>query len=99
MDPIVFSATRYIAAPLLLFGLLWMRKAAIAISWREARMLVLIGILGIARLGVTKGLVYSFFIPVIAILSSVILLDEVITLVQILGAVIVLLGVKLTRSG
>ena len=53
---------------------------------------------GIARLGVTKGMVYSFFIPVIAILSSVILLDEVISSIQIFGAVIVLLGVKLTRS-
>ncbi|WP_339716095.1 DMT family transporter [uncultured Sneathiella sp.] len=260
MDPVIFSATRYIAAPCFLFGILWVRKVRIAISWREARMLVLIGLLGItlfqggwayglnltsaskasvlittspifgalisaamgnppslrgwfgillaflgvavvinnsfteirigegsvlgdllivaasfawalytivsgrlvaergpllvtawamlfgaimltalgipslyeqdwgsipglgwlawastaifgaalafvwycagiARLGVTKGMVYSFFIPVIAILSSVILLDEVITMVQILGACIVLLGVKLTRSG
>tara|TARA_R110000772_G_scaffold78754_2_gene168852 strand:+ start:76 stop:609 length:534 start_codon:yes stop_codon:yes gene_type:complete len=64
--------------------------AALAFVWYCA---------GIARLGVTKGMVYSFFIPVIAILSSVILLDEVITMVQILGACIVLLGVKLTRSG
>ena len=54
---------------------------------------------GIARLGITKGMVYSFFIPVVAILTSVIFLGEVITIVQIFGAAIVLLGVKLTRSG
>ena len=54
---------------------------------------------GIVRLGITKGMVYSFFIPVVAILTSVIFLDEVITLVQILGAIIVVIGVKLTRSG
>ncbi|MZR31373.1 DMT family transporter [Sneathiella litorea] len=63
--------------------------AALAFVWYCA---------GIARLGVTKGMVYSFLIPVIAILSSVILLDEVITFVQVLGAVIVLIGVKLTRA-
>ncbi|MDF2367598.1 DMT family transporter [Sneathiella sp.] len=63
--------------------------AALAFVWYCA---------GIARLGVTKGMVYSFFIPVVAILSSVILLDEVITPIQIFGAVIVLVGVKLTRS-
>ena len=62
--------------------------AALAFVWYCA---------GIARLGMTKGMVYSFFIPIIAILSSVILLDEVITIVQIIGAVIVLFGVKLTR--
>ncbi|MBO0334110.1 DMT family transporter [Sneathiella sp. CAU 1612] len=63
--------------------------AALAFVWYCA---------GIARLGITKGMVYSFFIPVVAILSSVILLDEVITIIQIFGAAIVLLGVKLTRS-
>ncbi len=63
--------------------------AALAFVWYCA---------GIARIGVTKGMVYSFCIPVVAILSSVILLNEVITPVQIFGAVIVLLGVKLTRS-
>ena len=63
--------------------------AALAFVWYCA---------GIARIGVTKGMVYSFFIPVIAILSSVILLNEVITFVQIIGAAIVLLGVKLTRT-
>lgn len=63
--------------------------AALAFVWYCA---------GIARLGITKGMVYSFFIPVVAILSSVVLLDEVITIIQIIGAGIVLLGVKLTRS-
>lgn len=63
--------------------------AALAFVWYCA---------GIARLGVTKGMVYSFLIPVVAILSSVILLDEVITPIQVFGAAIVLIGVKLTRS-
>lgn len=64
--------------------------AALAFVWYCA---------GIARLGITRGMVYSFFIPVVAILSAVIALDEVITPVQIFGAMVVLAGVKLTRSG
>mgnify|MGYP003108940147 CR=1 FL=1 len=53
---------------------------------------------GILRLGVTKGMVYSFFVPVVAILSSVLILGESISLVQIIGAVVILLGVLLTRA-
>jgi len=54
---------------------------------------------GIVRIGITRGMVYSFFIPVVAILTSVLFFGEAMTLVQLLGAVIVVLGVKLTRSG
>ncbi|WP_293950917.1 DMT family transporter [Sneathiella sp.] len=63
--------------------------AALAFVWYCA---------GILRLGVTKGMVYSFFVPVIAILCSVLILGESISLVQIIGAVVILLGVLLTRA-
>ena len=54
---------------------------------------------GIVRIGITRGMVYGFFIPVVAILTSVLFFDEVMTYVQLFGAVIVLVGVKMTRTG
>ncbi|NQU66230.1 MAG: DMT family transporter [SAR324 cluster bacterium] len=53
---------------------------------------------GIVRIGITKGMVYGFFIPVVAILTSVLFFGEVMTFVQILGAIIVVIGVKMARS-
>ncbi len=54
---------------------------------------------GIVRIGIVRGMVYGFFIPVVAILTSVLFFGEIMTVVQLLGAVIVLAGVKMTRSG
>ncbi len=54
---------------------------------------------GIARIGITRGMVYGFLIPVVAIFTSVLFFGEVMTLVQLFGAAIVLFGVKMTRSG
>jgi drug/metabolite transporter (DMT)-like permease len=53
---------------------------------------------GIVRLGITRGMVYAFFIPVVAVLTSVLFFGEKMTLVQLFGAAIVILGIKLTRS-
>lgn len=54
---------------------------------------------GISRLGITKGMSYSFFIPVVAMTASVLFLGESLSAVQWVGAAIVLLGVRLARSG
>ncbi len=56
-------------------------------------------IAGIVRIGITRGIIYGFFIPVVAILTSVLFLGEVVTFAQLLGAVIVIIGVKMARSG
>ncbi|WP_334129963.1 DMT family transporter [Sneathiella sp.] len=53
---------------------------------------------GILRLGVTKGMIYGFLTPVVAILSAMLMLDESISLAQIVGTVIILLGVLLARA-
>jgi len=54
---------------------------------------------GIVRIGITRGIVYGFLIPVVAILTSVLFFGESMTLVQLIGAAIILVGVKMTRSG
>ncbi|MCP4755583.1 MAG: EamA family transporter [Proteobacteria bacterium] len=53
---------------------------------------------GIVRIGITRGMVYGFFIPVVAIFTAVLFFGETMTLVQQFGAVIVLIGVDMTRS-
>lgn len=72
--------------------LAWMSTAilgaALAFIWYCA---------GISRLGITKGMSYSFFIPVVAILTSVLFIGESMSALQIGGAVIVLLGIRLSR--
>lgn len=52
---------------------------------------------GIARLGVGRAVVYSYLIPVVAVISATLLLDEEFTAIQALGALIVLAGVAITR--
>ncbi len=63
--------------------------AALAFVWYCA---------GITRIGITRGMVYSYFIPVIAILTAVLFFDESMTMVQIFGALVVFSGVALTRA-
>ncbi len=52
---------------------------------------------GISRLGVARSAVYSYLIPVVAVISSTLLLDEEFTAIQALGALVVLAGVAITR--
>ncbi|MBW1812813.1 MAG: DMT family transporter [Deltaproteobacteria bacterium] len=74
----------------LAWGFTAVMGAALAFVWYCA---------GIARIGITRGIVYGFLIPVVAILTSVLFFGESMTLVQLFGAAIVLVGVKMTRSG
>lgn len=52
---------------------------------------------GIRRLGVARSVVYSYLIPVFAMLSAGIFLDEHISAAQVIGAAVVLTGLALTR--
>lgn len=52
---------------------------------------------GISRLGVARGMAYSFLIPVVAIATSIAFFNETLSFVQIGGVVIVLAGIQLTR--
>ncbi len=52
---------------------------------------------GVSRIGMTKGMTYSFLIPLIAILTAYLFLGETLTLVQLSGGLIALFGVWLTR--
>lgn len=54
---------------------------------------------GVQRIGTTRTMVYSNMIPVFAVASAVAFLGETFSLVQTLGAVIVLVGIRLARSG
>jgi drug/metabolite transporter (DMT)-like permease len=53
---------------------------------------------GIARLGVARSVIYSYLIPVFALLSAVAFLGEHVSLVQLTGAAIVIGGLILTRT-
>ncbi len=53
---------------------------------------------GISRIGATKGLSYGFFIPAVAIATSLLFFGESMSFIQLGGAMIILAGVKLTRS-
>jgi drug/metabolite transporter (DMT)-like permease len=52
---------------------------------------------GIRRLGVARSVVYSYLIPVFAMLSAGLFLGEHISLAQVIGAAVVLTGLALTR--
>lgn len=52
---------------------------------------------GIARLGIARSVIYSYLIPVFALLSAVSLLGEHISAVQLGGAAVVIAGLALTR--
>ncbi|MCW5729916.1 MAG: EamA family transporter [Alphaproteobacteria bacterium] len=54
---------------------------------------------GVRRIGASRTMVYSNMIPVFAIATAVVLLGEEFTLLQTLGAAIVLAGIALTRRG
>lgn len=52
---------------------------------------------GIARLGIARSVVYSYLIPVFAVISAVVFLDEHVSLAQLIGAAVVITGLVLTR--
>jgi len=53
----------------------------------------------VARLGVTKAMVYSYLIPVFAIIVSVAAFGADFNMVQVVASLFVLAGVQLTRMG
>lgn len=63
--------------------------AALAFVWYCA---------GITRLGVARGMAYSFLIPVVAILTSILFFDETMSWIQISGVVVVMAGIQLARK-
>ena len=54
---------------------------------------------GVARLGVTRAMVYSYLIPVFAIIVSVLAFGADFNMTQVVASAFVLAGVQLTRSG
>ncbi|WP_372023654.1 DMT family transporter [Tistrella mobilis] len=54
---------------------------------------------GIARLGVARAMVFTYLTPVIAVAVAVLLLGEELTLARLLGAAVVITGVRLARRG
>ncbi len=48
---------------------------------------------GLGRIGVTKSMVYLYLVPIWAVLFNSLMMDEMIFLQQILGGVLILLGV------
>ena len=48
---------------------------------------------GLGRIGVTKSMVYLYFIPIWAVLFNTLMMGETIFLQQIIGGVLILLGV------
>lgn len=84
--------TDYAAIPLvgwLAWSATALLGAALAFVWYCA---------GITRLGVARGMAYSFAIPVIAITTSVVFFGESFSFVQICGVVVVFAGIHLTRK-
>ncbi|MEH6405239.1 MAG: DMT family transporter [Sneathiella sp.] len=72
----------------LAWGVTAILGAALAFVWYCA---------GISRLGVLRGMSYSFLIPVVAISTSILFFGETMSVIQIGGVVIVLAGVRLSR--
>lgn len=54
---------------------------------------------GVARLGITRAMVYSYLIPIVAIIVSVAAFGADFNMVQVAASLVVLAGVQLTRTG
>jgi len=52
---------------------------------------------GIARLGIARSVIYSYLIPVFAMISAIAFLGEHVSLAQLIGAAVVIGGLVLTR--
>jgi drug/metabolite transporter (DMT)-like permease len=53
---------------------------------------------GINRLGIARSVIYSYLIPVFAMLSAVTFLGEHVSLAQLIGAAVVITGLAMTRK-
>ncbi|MBE7636162.1 EamA family transporter [Sneathiella sp. P13V-1] len=53
---------------------------------------------GIVRLGVARGMAYSFLIPIIAIATSILFFEETMTWIQIAGVAVVMGGIQMARK-
>ncbi len=53
---------------------------------------------GIVRLGVARGMAYSFLIPIIAIATSILFFGETMTWIQIAGVVVAMAGIHMARK-
>ncbi|MEN2979298.1 DMT family transporter [Tistrella bauzanensis] len=52
---------------------------------------------GITRLGVARAMVFTYLTPVVAVAVAVVLLGEDLTLARVLGAMVVIAGVRMAR--
>ncbi len=52
---------------------------------------------GIRRLGIARSVIYSYLIPVFAMISAIAFLGEHVSLAQLIGASVVIAGLVLTR--
>lgn len=95
-------------APFMLIGLDTTDWAALSpLHWGAFAYTALLGgamgyvlwYMGIARIGVARSVIYSYLIPVFALLSAVLLLGEQVSVVQLAGAAVVIAGLALTRAG
>lgn len=53
---------------------------------------------GVKRIGVTRTVVYHYFVPFVAVVFASLFLHERITLLQIIGGILILLGVYLVQK-
>ena len=79
--------------------------AAPAVSWIGLLYLASFGTVfafvffveGVKRIGAGPASAFAFLVPIIGVVSSVILLDERMTLVSVLGSILVLFGLWLVQ--
>ncbi len=71
------------------FGFTSVVAGALAVTWWYA---------GLSRMGPTRALVFTYLMPVFALVTAMMLLAERMTLVQLSGAAIILVGIWLTRA-
>ena len=60
---------------------------------------VVLWIFVVKKVGATHTAVFGNLVPVVALIGSVIILDEIITIVQLVGGAVILCGIFLMRSG
>ncbi len=96
---IIGSLVLWIASPFSTQPVLW-GKVWKETWWSMGYAVVFSGMLGhvfwyegLERIGVTKSMVYLYFIPIWAVLFNFLMMGETIFLQQILGGVLILLGV------
>jgi drug/metabolite transporter (DMT)-like permease len=93
------SLVLWLAVPLLATPIV-LNQASAKSWWALGYATLLSGIIGhvsyyggIEKLGVTKSMIYLYFIPLVAILLNYLLMGEQIFIQQVLGGLLILLGV------